>query len=165
MRTALALCLLFATSAWAENGPNGPAIQVKRVATLTWDLETGKLTWVVQTRAEDSPEFPAASNEKYEISPKDATMTFNGESRPFTSQEAKWLENLLHVLTGYCVASTIWWHGGQALPDPDNPAPAPSQPDQTAPKPTKAPGDHPVKVVTPQSDKPSLTQRAQSEHP
>jgi hypothetical protein len=163
MRTALTCCLLFATMAWAENGP---AVQVKRVASLTWDLQTGKLTWVVQTRAEDTAEFASSSNEQYEISPKDATMTFHGEARPFTSQEATWLENLLHILAGYCVASTIWWHGGQILPMPDGEPPATPQPDQPRTKPTQAPANPPTKVATPKSEKLlPLVQRVQSDRP
>jgi hypothetical protein len=120
---------------------------------LTWDIQTGKLAWVVQTGQERNDEFLSSSEEHYEISPDDAVMAVKGEKRGFTAQEARWLGKLLHVLTGYCIASTFWWHRGEALP------PAEGKPTQTPPatppsnpggsKPAQAPDGAPVKVVEP----------------
>ena len=56
--------------------------------------------------------FGLRSEERYEISPNDAVMAFQGEKRGFTDVDATRLLNLLHVLTGYCIQSTVWWYEG-----------------------------------------------------
>jgi hypothetical protein len=160
MKTAAAFCLFFAAIGMAENGP---AVQVKRVASVTWDAQTGKLSWVVQTSADGSADFSKSSEDHYEISPKDAVMAFQGESREFTKEEATWLENVVHILTGYCVASTIWWNHGDVVDPPDS-QPGTPQPETPHSKPTNTPDNHPTRVAAPAVETP-IQQAAKSEHP
>lgn len=169
MKNTVALCLFFAALGMADNDP---AIQVKRLASVTWDAQTGKLSWVVQTSADGSTDFSTSSEERYEISPKDAVMSFQGETRGFTKEESTWLENMLHVLTGYCVASTIWWNHGEILNPPDSqqpgaPKPGAPKPEPPHSKPTSSPEDHPTRVSAPHVEpSPVAIQRAaQSERP
>lgn len=164
MKTAVALYLCLATLAMAENDPT---IQVKRVASVTWDAQTGKLSWVVQTSADGSTDFSTSSEEHYEISPKDAVMSSQSETRGFTKEESTWLENLLHILTGYCVASTIWWNHGEILNPPDSQQPGAPQTEPPHSKPTSSPEDHPTRVAAPhlESSPVAIQRAARSERP
>jgi hypothetical protein len=89
----------------------------KRIASVNWNIETGKLDWVVQSGVEHNGQFvPSSKEERYQISPEEAKMVFQGQQRAFTTQEADWLQSLLHVLTVYCAESTIWWEQGKGTP-------------------------------------------------
>ena len=143
MRTAIAVLFTFTMLAFAEDNPN---TQIKRVVSVSWNLQTGKLAWVVQTGTEGKDGFVASSEEHYEISPTDAVMTGQGEERRFTAEEGSWLKNLLHVLTVYCVESTIWWYRGESAPTPD-PKSAPSQSDPPKGKPIQDPDTGPHKIL------------------
>jgi hypothetical protein len=115
---------LFAANGDADHPPQGDADRLpqqdtpaKRVASVKWNIETGKLEWVVQSGVERNGQFvPSSKEEHYEISPEDAKMVVQGQQRAFTSQEADWLQSLLHVLTVYCAESTIWWEQGKGTP-------------------------------------------------
>ena len=144
MRTAIIFFFSLTIMAFAEDNP---AAQVKRIASVGWDLQTGKLTWVVQTGTEGKYGFVASSEEHYEISPENAMMTSQGQERRFTSEEGTWLKNLLHILTAYCVESTIWWYHPEATPTPDGGTSSPAQPDQPKAKPVQDTSPSPVKVL------------------
>jgi hypothetical protein len=151
MKTAIVFLFSLAILAHADEKPT---VQIKRVASVNWDLQTGKLVWVVQTGAEGKEGFVPSSEEHYEISPKEAVMKFQGQERGFTSQEATWLGNLLQILTGYCIASTIWWYRGESVPSGEsNPTTTPPPESTPEPKPSQSPDTGPVKFIAPQAKK------------
>lgn len=88
----------------------------KRLESVTWDLKTHKLVWVVEHGAEENGEFVAKSSDRYEISPDDAVMAFSDEKRGFTREEASSLHKLLDTLSLYCAESVIWWDQGEGNP-------------------------------------------------
>src|SRR5215469_4975561 len=123
MKTALAL-ILFGTLAFAD-GNQGSADRVapdqgtavKRIGSITWNAEAGKLEWVVQSGTMRDGNFvPSSEETHYEITPEQAMMAFQGQQRGFTDQEAAWLQGLLHVLSVYCAESTVWWDQGLGVP-------------------------------------------------
>ena len=146
-KTLIGFFLVLASMAIADDGP---AAQIKRLASVTWDPQTGRLSWVVQTGTDGTAGFSPSSEEHYEIAPNEAIMTSAGEKRDFTDKEAARLGNLLHALSTYCVASTIWWYHGQN-PSPDGkPAISPhSDPGKT--NPSGGPDTTPHKVTEPQN--------------
>jgi hypothetical protein len=127
----------------------------KRLASFTFDMQTGKLIWMVQSGVSQGDKFVPSSEEHYEISPDDAVMTFNGQKRGFTQQEATWLKSVLHVLSVYCAESTIWWDQGQGTPldgqgkplsPPSKPSPnsSPDDDQDLAPHKIQMPFPHPA---------------------
>jgi hypothetical protein len=89
----------------------------KRLESVTWDLKSHKLVWVVQTGEPGSNgNFVAKTTERYEISPDDAVMAVKAEKRGFTEQEAASLHKLLDTLSLYCVESVVWWDRGEGDP-------------------------------------------------
>ena len=88
----------------------------KRLESVTWDLKSHKLIWVVQKGHERNGEFVATSTDKYEISPDDAVMAAANERRGFTKEEAASLHKLLDTLSMYCAESVVWWDQGQGVP-------------------------------------------------
>ena len=90
--------------------------EVKRLGSVTWDLEAHKLVWVVQKGAMVNGEFVPASEQKYEISPDKARMMVAEEERGFDGDEAVSLHHLLDVLSLYCAESVVWWDEGQGTP-------------------------------------------------
>jgi hypothetical protein len=149
MKTAVILLLSFAAAGFAADPKpvKDPDIkgaqpeEVKRLGSLTWDLESHKLVWVVQKGAMVDGKFVAASEQKYEIAPDDAVMAVAEDARAFDGDEAISLHHLLDVLSLYCAQSVVWWDEGQGTPVKAPPA----KPD------TK--GDKPVKVGQPQPDR------------
>jgi hypothetical protein len=117
----------------------------KRVSSVTWNAQTGKLEWVVQSGVERNGDFvPSSQEDHYEIAPEQAIMAFQGQQRGFTDQEASWLQGLLHVLTVYCAESTIWWDQGHGVPmDHGKPTGQPPADQSTDPDPL------PHRVMTP----------------
>ncbi|MFN7996382.1 MAG: hypothetical protein U0Q18_22410 [Bryobacteraceae bacterium] len=104
--------LLFSLAAilCAEDGK--PAEQ-KRLYSVTWDLASHKLVWVVEHGSEQNGKFVAAGSDRYEISPDQATMSFANENRAFTEEEAASLHRLLDTLSIYCAESVVWWDQGK----------------------------------------------------
>ena len=101
-------------------GPAGktePGKEKKRLESVTWDLKSHKLVWVVQTgEAKSNGEFQVKASDRYEISPEEATMAVKAERRGFTEQEAASLQRLLDTLSLYCVESVVWWDRGEGDP-------------------------------------------------
>ncbi|HLI83629.1 MAG TPA: hypothetical protein VKV17_06900 [Bryobacteraceae bacterium] len=125
MKTAVALIFAFSTlgalgNISAEDGQADRLQQdapAKRISSINWNTQTGKLEWVVQSGVEHDGHFmPTSQEEHYEISPEQASMAFQGQQRGFTTQEAEWLANVLHILTVYCAESTVWWEQGKGVP-------------------------------------------------
>ena len=100
--------------------------QFKRLASVTWDLNTHKLVWVVEKGEEVNGAFVPKSTSRYEVSPSEAFMAANNEKRDIAADEAKSLHELLGVLSLYCIESTVWWENGggaEKTSDPAKPAP------------------------------------------
>jgi hypothetical protein len=150
MKTALLLLLSTGVLIWAQDKPaekaepNKPADSVKRLDSVTWDLNTHKLVWVVQTGTQVGGEFIPSSSARYEVSPDEASMQFADEKRGFTAEEAASLHHLLDVLSLYCAESTVWWDQGKSdsLEQKTNTAPA------------AKPDGKPVRVNEPPAAKP-----------
>ncbi len=154
MKTVLALALAFGALASADDRdrvapPDQDQTQQqqgdeaqggnRRLESVTWNLKTHKLVWVVQSGSDVNGEFVPSKSEKYEITPEDAIMAVEQEKRGFTTQEAKSLQNLLDVLSLYCAESVVWWDEGQGTPvDKDGvPAQTPDQTDDGGAKPRR----------------------------
>ncbi len=144
MKTALAIALCLGTLAFGQDldqsKPKTPSDSdnqpMKRLNSVTWNLETHKLVWVVQSGSEVDGKFVAGSSQKYEISPDDAVMAFSDEKRGFTEEEAQSLSRLLDVLSMYCAESVIWWDQGMGDPiDPNAPAAKPQHNSKPGPPP------------------------------
>ncbi len=117
MKTVVVLLLSLAAISCAQDkkteNEKTPAGEKKRLASVTWDLKSHKLTWVVQKGTENGSAFVASSADSYEISPDDAIMAFADEKRGFTKEEAASLHKLLDTLSLYCAESVVWWDQGE----------------------------------------------------
>lgn len=153
MKTAVALLLLCAAYCCAQDLKLSPDVKqgaqtenVKRLKSVTWDLATHKLVWLVEKGNVVNGEFVPSSLVKYEVSPDEAFMEFAGDKRSFGLDEAIALHQLLDALSIYCAESVVWWDHGETA-NPSTPAPGtitkPKQPEK--PKPSVAPGI-PVRV-------------------
>lgn len=108
---ALLLVLLFTGVSCAQEKER------KRLESVTWDLKSHKLVWVVQTgKVTEKGDFTPVKSDRYEITPDKAMMTVRDESRGFTRQEADAVRELLDVLSRYCAASVEWWDKGEGTP-------------------------------------------------
>lgn len=133
----------------------------KRLVSVTWDLATHKLIWMVDQGALVDGKFVPSSGVKYEVSPDDAFMALGGEKRSFGAEEAANLHLLLDLLSRYCVDSVVWWDGGGASPTAPAPGPV-TKPEQPAqPKPPIAPIGKPVKVAQPKPQHPSIVKESE----
>lgn len=136
-----AVILLVSVAALAVAQDKAPET-VKRLESVTWDLTTHKLVWVVQTGTQLDGEFVPKSSARYEVSPDEASMTFADEKRALTEEESVSLHRLLDVLSLYCAQSTVWWDkGGTSVP-----------PEQKTTVTTKPDEGKPVKVDQPQTN-------------
>jgi hypothetical protein len=113
LRSAAVLLLSLTTLSCAQEKKAENQAEKKRLQSVTWDLKTHKLVWVVETGAEQNGKFVAKSTNRYEISPDDAVMAFSDEKRAFTEEEATSLHKLLDTLSLYCAESVVWWDKGQ----------------------------------------------------
>lgn len=140
MKTAVILLLSFAAGSFAADPKLNPvkepdtrsktekSEEVKRLGSVTWDLDSHKLVWVVQKGAMVDGEFVPASEQKYEISPDKALMAVEEEERGFDGDEAVSLHHLLDVLSLYCAESVVWWDEGQGTPVGERPTTEPAKP-------------------------------------
>jgi hypothetical protein len=72
------------------------------------------------------PETKADAN-TYMINMDSATMTFQGEKRRFSRQEAENVHVLMDILSKYAIESTIWWEQGQGQKVDDDGKPVPGR--------------------------------------
>src|SRR3954447_1071196 len=154
MKTALVLMFSFVAASLAADFKANPVKEpdirsstgeVKRLGSVTWDLESHKLVWVVQKGSMVNGEFVATSEQRYAISPDQARMMVEEEERGFDGQEAVSLHRLLDVLSLYCAESVVWWDDGQGTP-------ATSRPTTEKPK-SETKDGVPVKVGSPEPAK------------
>jgi hypothetical protein len=115
MKTALMLMISCACVALAQNPQtDSKPVAVKRLASVTWDLDTHKLVWVVQKGAQVNGEFVASSADRYEVSPEEALMAMKNETRDLRAEDAASAVDLVNFLSLYCAQSTDWWERGSA---------------------------------------------------
>jgi hypothetical protein len=106
---------------------NGPAAEdrtsskaeksSRRLESVTWNSVKHELTWVISTGDKKSgASFKQTGAENYLINMDDATMTFSGETRRFSKEEATNVHVLMDIIAKYAVDSTIWWDEGQGEP-------------------------------------------------
>jgi hypothetical protein len=105
----------------------------RRLESVTWNSVKHQLTWVISKGNKDSSGFKASKSDNYEISMDSATMTFNGETRRFSKEEAANVHVLMDVIAKYAVDSTIWWDEGQGEPLDGSPAPSQKQEEKKQP--------------------------------
>ncbi|HWC95977.1 MAG TPA: hypothetical protein VG456_04490 [Candidatus Sulfopaludibacter sp.] len=134
MKTIVAILLSCAALCCAQESTTPqqepPAANVKRLQSVTWDLATHKLIWIVEKGSVVDGEFVPQTKVKYEVAPDEAFMAYAGEKRPVSEEEAASLHHLLDTLSLYCVESVVWWdHSGE---------PASPEPTRTKPQPTPA---------------------------
>jgi hypothetical protein len=60
--------------------------------------------------------YKALGSASYLINMDDATMTFSGEVRRFSKEEAANVHVLMDLIAKYAVDSTVWWDDGQGTP-------------------------------------------------
>ncbi len=140
-----AAVLLLSLAAFAVAQDKAPET-VKRLDSVTWDLNTHKLVWVVQTGTHVDGEFVPSASSRYEVSPDEASMMFADEKRGLTEEEASSLHNLLDILSLYCAESTVWWDKSKT----DSEGRVPMEQKTTT---TAKPDGKPVKVDQPQQPK------------
>jgi hypothetical protein len=167
MKTAVALLLSCAAFCCAQDvkqpqdaKPDVNVEGVKRLQSVTWDLSTHKLVWLVEKGNVVQGEFVPTSRVKYQVSPDDAFMEFAGDKRYFGEDEAAAVHQLLDLLSLYCVESVVWWDHGES----ESPTPTPgliTKPKQPEPKPSIAPGV-PVKVGEQTPEHPSRVRNTES---
>lgn len=163
MKTALILLLSCAAASFAADPKpvKNPAInppqseEVKRLASVTWDLGSEKLVWIVQKGSMVNGEFVPSSEQKYEISPDKAIMAVAQEQRGFDDDEAQALHHLLDILSVYCAESVVWWDEGQGKPvTPQAHPSAPGAPGTPGKSDKNTVDQKPVRVGQPEPAKP-----------
>ncbi len=167
MKTALILLLTFAGYSCAEDLTlPQQAQEVKKLVSVTWNVDSQKLVWKVQKGSIVNGKFVPNSEQTYEISPDNALMAVENQQRHFDTGEAESLSHMLDVLSLYCAESVEWWDEGQGVPvTPTGKPAAPSSPPRQLP-PLKADppaggnsvSGKPVKVEQPQPKPPKRYQ-------
>lgn len=106
----------------------------RRLESVTWNSVDHKLVWVISTGEKTSEnKYKPLNSETYEISMDAATMSFHGESRRFSDDEAASVHALMDLISKYAVESTVWWDDGQGIKLDKNGKPEPVQ-QQPVPK-------------------------------
>lgn len=88
----------------------------RRLESVTWNSVKHELTWVIAKGEKQGTSFKPTASDSYAISMDNATMTFNGETRRFSKEEAANVHMLMDVISKYAVDSTVWWDDGQGEP-------------------------------------------------
>jgi len=147
MKTALILMLSCASLSLAQDPkPNPQPVIVKRLASVTWDLNTHKLVWVVQKGTEVDGEFVLLTSKRYEVSPEEAYMASKDEKRGLGDDEAGSVTDMVNLLSLYCAESTDWWEQGSPV---DETAAPKSEHKGAQPKTPASPGEKPTHVGEP----------------
>jgi hypothetical protein len=148
MKTALILMLSCASLSLAQDPKTGPEpVVVKRLASVTWDLNTHKLVWVVQKGTQVDGAFVPLASKRYEVSPEEAYMASKDEKRGLGEDEAGSVTDLVNLLSLYCAESTDWWEQG---PDADETAMPKSEQKSVEPKTPAPPSEKPTHVGEPE---------------
>ncbi len=86
----------------------------RRLESVTWNSVKHELTWVISKgeRDRESGAYKPLTTQTYLINIDKATMSFNGETRSFSKQEAVNVLALLDIIAKYAIESTLWWDQG-----------------------------------------------------
>lgn len=119
MRTtfgAFAALLVLSTVGCAQDrGPeNKRDRNPRRLESVTWNSIKHELTWVISRgeKSADDGSYKPLSTSTYAINMDKATMSFNGETRSFSKEEAVNVRALMDLVAKYAIESTIWWDQG-----------------------------------------------------
>jgi hypothetical protein len=89
----------------------------RRLESVTWNSVTHELTWIISRgEKKDGTSYKALGSQNYLINMDDATMSFSGEMRRFSREEAANVSVLMDLIAKYAIDSTIWWDDGQGEP-------------------------------------------------
>lgn len=93
-------------------------LRASRLESVTWNPVKHELTWVVSSGDKEAgaADYTPLKAESYLIALDDATMSFNGEVRRFSTEEASNVHVLMDLLAKYAVDSTVWWDDGHGEP-------------------------------------------------
>jgi hypothetical protein len=124
-----------------DSSPGAPAdaAKMRRLETVTWNPVSEELTWVVSLGNGDRGSYSPGEKKSYVIRIPRATMTFGGETRGFSKQEADHVQVLIDVISRYAIESTLWWEHGQGVKLDDKGWPIPSDDDNKNPQKRKPP--------------------------
>jgi hypothetical protein len=92
--------------------------QLRRLDSVTWDLKTHTLTWIVQQGTEEDGKFVSTGSQRYQVTPDNAVMAVADETRGLQQDEAALLHRLLDTLSIYCAQSVVWWDRGEENLEP-----------------------------------------------
>ncbi len=96
--------------------PAAPEQATRRLESVTWNPVTHELAWVVSKGMQQNGSgYAPKSQDKYLINLDNATMTYNGEVRRFSEEEAANVRMLMDLISKYTVDSTIWWQQGHGI--------------------------------------------------
>ncbi len=87
--------------------------EARRLESVTWNPVTHELTWTIAKGEKVGNNFRPMSKDNYLIKLDNATMTYHGETRGFSKQEAANVHVLMDLVSKYAADSTIWWDQGQ----------------------------------------------------
>lgn len=115
---AIGLFALSAVSFAQQREParekSGPADHTpRRLESVTWNSVKHELTWVISQGEKTGAAYKPLASESYQISMDEATMSFHGELRRFSREEATNVHTLMDLVAKYAVDSTVWWDEGQ----------------------------------------------------
>ncbi|MGE5486817.1 MAG: hypothetical protein ACM3ZB_03230 [bacterium] len=100
----------------AEQGVPAQREKARRLETVTWNSVTHELTWTVSTGEElNGRGYTPKMQDSYVINLDAATMTYNGESRRFSREEAANVQMIMDLISKYAVDSTLWWQQGHGV--------------------------------------------------
>ena len=89
----------------------------RRLESVTRNSIKHELTWVISNGEKaDGSLYRAGASDNYRISLDEATMSFSGETRRFSKDEASNVHVLMDLIAKYAVDSTVWWEDGQGEP-------------------------------------------------
>jgi hypothetical protein len=121
-------------------------VAMRRLESVSWSPVRHRLTWDISRGEKKNEDFQAVKTDHYEILMDEATMTFNGETRRFSENEAIQVRAIMDVISKYAADSTVWWEEGEGEPVDGN---SPARP-RTREKPRK-PADPDGVVSLPQA--------------
>jgi hypothetical protein len=133
-----------------EGQQDGQKRPPRRLETITWNSVQHEFTWVISKGERQDAGYKALSQQNYRINMDKATMTFNGETRRFSKQEAQNVHALMDLISKYAVDSTIWWDQGNGEPSDGKEGVDETAPEERKPEPTKK--KEAIRVALPKAD-------------
>jgi hypothetical protein len=99
------------------DGKQADSNSPRRLESVTWNSVSHELTWVISKgQKKEGASYKTLGSENYLIKMDDATMSFSGETRRFSKEEAANVHVLMDLVSKYAVDSTVWWDDGQGEP-------------------------------------------------